>query len=375
MPDPQSLAQRLACLLVAIAVGGCALPRGGPSYAEITRPGPKSYGFHVLPLSPRIVRATRINEQKGFRITFVKTPAEAVWRIARGDILAITTWENADEGLLNPTGIGASKLPKMKVDERGRIFVPYVGLVRAAGRTLNELRSEIARRMAGKTVDPQIDIFPVKATGRSISVQGVVSAPGIYPIDPATTRILPMIARAGGIKLDAQIVRLKIRRGRIQGEIWLSELYDEPKNNVNLRAGDAIIVERDRRIFTALGAVGKSSTVQFPTRDVSVIRAVGTVGGLNDQRADPTGVFLFRVEPAAIARRLFPGRRITTPQRVVYVIDLTRPAAMFLARDFMMRDRDVIYVTNAPYVRWMKVLQAVSPLVNFSASVRTLGGF
>ena len=115
--------------------------------------------------------------------------------------------------------------------------------------------------------------------------------------------------------------------------------------------------------------------MQFPTRDVSVIRAIGTVGGLNDHSADPTGVFLFREEPVDVARRMFPGKKILKPQRVAYVIDLTKPAGMFMARDFMMRDRDVIYVTTAPYVRWMKILQAISPLVSFSGAARSVSGF
>ncbi len=64
----------------------------------------------------------------------------------------------------------------------------------------------------------------------------------------------------------------------------------------------------------------------------------------------------------------------TGPQRVAYIIDLTQPAGLFLAREFMMRNGDTIYVTTAPFVRWLKILGAVSPMVNFAASTSTLAG-
>lgn len=363
-------------LAVTAALGACGLPRTGPYYDELTdKATPEGYGFHVMPLSPEIARITRLDEESGFSVGFINRPAESVYTLARGDVLSITVWENIDEGLLNPAGIGATPLPTTRVDDRGQVFVPYVGPVRASGLTIGQLRRSIQTRLAQKTLNPQVNVYRAEALGRQVSIQGVVNAPGLYPIEPPTTHILPMMARAGGVSIDPEVVRLKLRRGQVQGEIWLQDLYDQPRNDVHLKSGDAIIAERDRRIFTALGAVNSSSTVQFPTRDVSVIRALGTVGGLSDASADPTGVFLFREEPEEIARRLLNGQEVSGPQRFAYIIDLTQPAGLFLARDFMMRDSDTIYVTTAPFVRWLKILQAISPLVNFAGSTRSLGGF
>lgn len=370
-----SLARFAAGLSLATAVGACSLPRSGPYYEELTNTvAPADFDFHVMPLTPDLTRMTRIDERSGFSVNFIETPSAPVHAIARGDVLAITVWENIDEGLLNPTGIGATQLPSIRVDERGQIFVPYVGAMRAAGLTIGQLRRNIEAALSQKTLNPQINVYRAQATGRQVSIQGVVNAPGLYPIEPETTSVLPMIARAGGVSIDAEIVRLKLRRGQIQGEIWLQDLYDDPRNDIHLAGGDALIAERDRRIFTALGAVNRSSTVQFPTRELSVLRALGTVGGLSDSTADPTGVFLFREEPEEIARRMMPGRKFTGPQRVAYIIDLTQPAGLFLAREFMMRNGDTIYVTTAPFVRWLKILGAVSPMVNFAASTSTLAG-
>lgn len=372
----RSVLRLIASSFVVASLAACALPRSGPYYSEITETAPpEGYGFEVVKVSPETVRINRVDERSGFSVSFVETGAEAPYTIAKGDVLAITVWENIDEGLLNPAGIGATPLPSSQVDGQGRVFVPYIGMVPASGRTIDQLRQSIQAQLAEKTLNPQVDIMRVEANGRQISIQGVVNAPGLYPIEPPTTHLLPMMAKAGGVSIDPEVVRVKLRRGRLQGTIWLQDLYDEPRNDVHLRMGDAIILERDRRRFNALGAVGAPTSIQFPTRDFSVVSALGTVGGLQEFAADPTGVFLFREEPVEISQRLFPDKQITEPQRVAYIIDLTRPEGMFLASDFMMRDGDAIYVTSAPFVRWLKILQSFTPLVNTAGATRAVGGF
>ena len=358
-----------------LSLGACALPRSGPDYGEITSAAAPDLPFEVVRVTPAVTTATRIDERSGFSRAFIDARTENTATVAPGDVMAITVWENIDQGLLNPQGIGATPLPHVKVDERGFIFVPYIGLIRAAGRTLSQLREAIRARLAEMTLNPQVDVFPVDGQGRVVSVQGRVRTPGLYPIERPTERLLAMLARAGGVIDDPEVIRLKLRRGAVTGEIWVQDLYDDPANDVALRAGDALIAERDRRIFTALGAFGRPSMVPFPVRDLSAEQAIGAVGGLIDAAADPTGVFIFRTERGAIAAKVVPGRAVDGPRRIVYLLDLTQPGGMFLAREFIMRDGDTLYVTSAPFTTWMKILQSVAPLVTFSGSARTLTAF
>mgnify|MGYP001822101197 CR=1 FL=1 len=56
-------------------------------------------------------------------------------------------------------------------------------------------------------------------------------------------------------------------------------------------------------------------------------------------------------------------------QRMIYLLDLTAPNGMFKARDFVIRDGDTIYVTEAPLAQWNKTVSAVfgsliGPLAN-----------
>jgi polysaccharide export outer membrane protein len=362
------------CLAVGLMLGpsACALPRNGPSYGEITAPAPADLHYDIVRVTPAVAAATRIDERRGFPPAFTSAAPENTAEVAPGDVMAITVWENIDQGLLNPQGIGATPLPHVKVDEQGYIFVPYVGLIRAAGRTLAQLRATIQARLAEKTLNPQVDVFPVNDKGRVVSVQGRVRAPGLYPIERPTQRLLAMLARAGGITEDPEVIRLKLRRGAETGEVWVQDVYDDPLNDVALRNGDAVIAERDRRIFTALGSVGRPATVPFPVRDLSAERAIGAVGGLVDSTADPTGVFIFRTESPEIAAKVLPNAAGGQLRRIVYLLDLTRPGGLFLAREFIMRDGDTLFVTSAPFTQWTKILQSVAPFVTFTASVRTL---
>lgn len=358
-----------------LGVGACALPRSGPYYEEVTAAASEDLPYDVVRVTPAVVRATRIDERMGFGEAFRSVAPENTAAIARGDVLSITVWENIKQGLLNPEGIGATRLPEAEVDERGMIFVPYIGAVRAAGRTVSQLRRTIQARLSEKTLNPQVGVFAAEGRGRVVSVQGRVRTPGLYPIERETERLLPMLARAGGVTEEPEVVLLKLRRGDQTGEIWVQDLYDEPANNVALRNGDALVAERDRRIFTALGAVGRPATVPFPVRELSADRAMGVAGGLVDGSADPTGVFIFREEPPRIAGKVLPGAAGGAPRRLVYLIDLTRPGGMFLAREFIMRDGDTLYVTTAPFTRWMKVLQSIAPIVTFTGSAKSLATF
>ena len=83
------------------------------------------------------------------------------------------------------------------------------------------------------------------------------------------------------------------------------------------------------------------------------------VGGLSSNLADPTGVFVLRDEPQSVASRVL-GKEVYGDQRMAYVLDLTRANGLFLARDFLIRDGDTVYVTEAPYVQWQKTLGAIT---------------
>jgi len=284
--------------------------------------------------------------------------------------LSLTVFENVkDDPLLGNTGQRVSVLESVQVDGAGFIFVPYAGRIKAAGQTPEGLRGAITRKLDSQTPDPQVTVQRVAGDGSTVSVSGGVGGQGVFPIERPTRTLTAMIARAGGVAIEPAVAIVRVTRGGQTDKIWLEDLYANPSLDINLRAGDRIVVERDTRAFVALGATGTQSRVPFETQTLSAIEALATVGGLSSAVADPTGVFVFRNEPAEIANSVLGRSDLTGDQRMVYVLDLTQPTGMFEARDFLVRDGDTVYVTEAPFVQWQRTISAVTGTVGAATSL------
>jgi polysaccharide export outer membrane protein len=290
--------------------------------------------------------------------------------ISPGDTLSMTVFENVkDDPLLGNTGQRVSQLSTLQVDGQGYIFVPYAGRIKAAGNTPEGIRDAITRKLDPQTPDPQVTLARSAGDGATVTVAGVVGGQGNYPIDRATRSLTAMLARAGGVTIPPSAAVVRVTRGSQTEQVWLEDLYANPALDIALRPGDQIIVEQDTRAFVALGATGAQNRVLFTTQTLSALEAIATVGGLNSNLADPTGVFVLRNEPAEIANAVLGRTDLQGAQRMVYVLDLTQPTGMFEARDFLIRDGDTVYVTEAPFVQWNKTIGAITGSLGAADSV------
>ena len=353
-----------ALLLVAIGVGvtACGLPRSGPNKSEIYRGSVLKEGdAFVITVNSTVTRATSVIPALGFGSEFVNAGLIGSDIIAPGDTLGLTVFENVkDDPLLGNTGQRVSALDEVQVDGQGFIFVPYAGRIKAAGQTPEGLRQAITRKLDTQTPDPQVSVQRLAGDGSTVTVSGAIGAQGVFAIERPTRTLSAMIASAGGVSINPETAIIRVTRGGQTGQVWLEDLYANPTMDIALRPGDKIVVEEDTRDFVALGATGTQSLVPFETQTLSAIEAIAIVGGLSSSLADPTGVFVFRNEPAAIANVVLGRTDLTGDQRFVYVLDLTQPTGMFEARDFLVRDGDTVYVTEAPYVQWTKTLSAIT---------------
>ncbi len=359
-------------LATVMVLSACSLPRSGPSRSEILAGAEADQGVHIIDVTDFVAEQSRAVEALGFDSTFLNAAPTRADRISAGDVLGVTVWENVDNGLLASVGQKVTFIQDIQVDQNGIIFVPFAGNLNASGKTPDELRRLITSRLEGQTPDPQVEVRRLAGDGSTVSLIGGVAAQGVYPIEPSTRRLASMLAKAGGVVIEPDVAQIKIQRHGRTGSIWLQDLYDSQMADVALRAGDRIVVEEDRRSFTALGATGGQTQVPFSSKSLSVIEALAQVGGLNSQLADPKGIFIFREEPSYIANRVLGRQDIQAPQRFAYVVDLTKPNGMFVARDFDVRDGDTVYITEAPFVGWQKILTATIGTINFAGSAATV---
>ncbi|TQS72272.1 polysaccharide export protein [Rhodobacteraceae bacterium] len=363
-------------LLTAVVFGlsACALPRSGPSKKEIYAGSELQRGnAFVIPVDPRVAQIASAQPALAFSSSFQNAGIIGSDTISPGDTLNLTVWENVDDGLLVQQGANATQLSEVQVDGAGFIFVPYAGRIKAAGNTPDGLRRVITEKLNLQTPDPQVSVSRVPGDGATVSLMGTIGAQGVYAIERPTRTLSSMIARAGGVSIEPEIAKVTVTRSNgARGTVWLSDLYANPRMDIALRSGDTILVEKDSRAYTALGATGQQARVPFEAKELSALEAIATVGGLQSRTADPTGVFVLRNESQDVARRLLGRNDLIGPQRLVYVLNLTEPNGMFEARDFMIHDDDTVYVTEAPYVQWSKVLSAITSPLSSANSINNL---
>ena len=374
-PMARLMAATALCGVLA-ACGQNFLPRSGPSKSEIFAGSVLREGdAFIVSVNPRVTAATAVLPATGFSHDFVNRTPLGPDTVRPGDTLGLIIYENVEDGLLSSTGAAASLIDELQVDAQGFIFVPYAGRIRAAGNTPEALRRVITARLDEQTPDPQVLVRRLAGDGAAVTVIGAAGGQGVFPIERPTRTLTAMIANAGGIATDPSSVKVTVSRGARTESIFFNELFANPALDTALRDGDRIYLEDDSRAFTVLGATGGQTRLDYETATLSAIEAIAQVGGLNAQLANPTGVFVFRNEPEAIARAVMGRDDLVGDQRVVYVLDLTEPNGIFEARDFLIRNGDTIYVTEAPIVSFNRTVSAIfGTLGTATGAVSTVEG-
>lgn len=361
--------------LVGVISSCSALPRVGPTKREIYAGSvQKSGDAFVVSVNDRVTRATAVQPALGFTDAFKNAGQIGSDTIRPGDTLGITIWENVDDGLLVIEGANAAILEEVQVDGAGFIFIPYAGRIKASGNTPEAIRRVITNKLKDQTPDPQVEVRRLAGDGSTVSLAGAVGAQGVYPIERPTRTLSAMLSRAGGVMIEPEVAQVTVIRGDERSQVWFQDIFKYPEFDIALRGGDRILVEQDTRSFTALGSTGTQARVSFETQTLSAVEAIAQVGGLSALSSDPTGVFVLRNEPAEITNIVLGRDDLEGAQRLVYVLDLTQPNGMFMARDFVIRDNDTLYVTEAPFTQWSKVISALTGSLTSFGTVGTAAG-
>jgi polysaccharide export outer membrane protein len=263
------------------------------------------------------------------------------------------------------------------------ISIPYAGDIQAAGRTPRQVSEAIVTRLQDKTVEPQAQVTRVENVANVVTVTGAVGNSGIYPLTMRGDTILDAIAAAGGATAPGYETLVTLTRDGRTATTYLEHIQDSPQENVYLQSRDEINLQIRPKTFTAFGAVTQKGVHEFDAANLSVLEGVGKVSGLLDERSDPRGVFLMRFEPASTAYRLVGQENPGDSRQVVptiYRLDLKDPNQYFFAQVIGLRDKDVVYVANAPAVEMGKVLAmfrsavgSASLAANFGRSAVTIG--
>ncbi|WP_454618201.1 polysaccharide biosynthesis/export family protein [Bradyrhizobium cenepequi] len=322
---------------------------------------PASLPYALVKLTPEVVDVLGRHTPRLSSAFADKTPPKA-FRFGVGDTVSITIFESAAGGLFtSDAGVRAGNfvtVPNQAVDEKGYIAVPYAGTIRALGRTPSEIRDEIADKLKGRALEPQVVVALAEQNTSLISVLGDVRAAGRFRASPSGERIVDAIARAGGPATQGYDMWVSLERKGHRASVPFGALMYEPSNNIYVLPNDIIYLYSQPQTFVAFGASGLQGQFKFDAWRISLAEAVGKQGGMNDGLADPSSVFLYRGETREVAKEMGidcrPFRGPIIP--IIYLINFRDPSGYFLAQTFEMRNKDVIYTSNAATVETTKFL-------------------
>ena len=353
---------KAVCVIGALAclTAGCdSLPTAGPTLRDVKQQVVENNAprFDLVDINDNVVAALRAQPKETFQARFKKYGKPPQPKIGVGDSVVVSIWEAAGGGLFgaSPTdhvssGSRSVTIPEQIVTQDGAISVPFGGRIQVAGRLPLEVQRSIEQRLAEKAIEPQAIVTITRSITNSATVTGEVVSGARVPLSLRGDRLLDLVAAAGGARAPVYETFVRLSRDGITATIPMEALVSDPSENIYAQAGDVLTLVRIPQSFTVFGAAGANSQIPFTAERLTLVEALAKAGGLQDQRADPAGVFLFRFEPPRIVNalgrpQLATGPEGTTP--VVYRLDLRNAKSYFLAQRFPVEDKDIIYVANA----------------------------
>lgn len=274
------------------------------------------------------------------------------YRIGPDDLLYITVWDHPE--LTAPSG------PQQQLDANGRLvrpdgtlFYPYIGQVEAAGMTLEELRSTIARRLTSYIDSPQVDVGVLRFGSQRVILSGAFNAAGEVPITASPMTLVQVLGKAGITTGEADLSSLIFKRDGKEYRLDVDKLNrsDSWLNQVYVKDGDQIhLPYNDQKKVYVLGEVLQPQAMVFKTTSLNLMDALGSAGGLRQETADGESVYVIR-----------GAENIATTPATVFQLDAESPTGFALARHFPLQAQDIVFVGPANITRWNRFISSLLP--------------
>lgn len=370
----------LSGVVSALLLGGCTstssfLSSSGPSTSGVndSKQVNENNAIQIVDVNDNVARRlVDINKQAKFSEAFGAKTSSSYF-VGTGDAIEVSIWE-APPATLFGSGLSESKagastsrvstFPEQVVQSNGMINIPFAGQITAEGKSLQEIENEIIKRLHGKANQPQVLVRLTRNTSANVTVVGEVTNSARMPLSPRGERLLDALAAAGGVRQPVNKMTMQVTRGDVVRSMPLERVILDPKQNIVLQPGDVITAMYQPLSFTVLGATGKNEEQNFEAQGISLAQALARAGGLQDARADAQGVFIFRFEDQdAVEWKSKPNMTPDGKVPVIYRVDLKNPATFFVAQGFPIRNKDVLYVSNAPAAEMQKFLNILTSAI------------
>lgn len=234
------------------------------------------------------------------------------YRIGAGDTLYITVWDHPE--LTSPAGPQQQPLANGRlVRSDGTLFYPYVGQLKVAGMTIEELRKAISDKLATYVEKPQVDVSVIGYGSQHVTFNGAFIKTDPLPINAVPLTLAQAVGAAMVDPKEANLSDLILTRDGQVYHLDMDQLDDgnELTKNIYLKDGDRLYMTyNDRQEAYVLGEVMRPMALPFKTSDLTLTQALGRAGGLNQSSAKGKAVYVIR-----------GAKNIETTPATVYELD------------------------------------------------------
>lgn len=238
----------------------------------------------------------------------------------------------------------------VEVPEDGRVSLPYVGEFQVIKRSLSQISAELNEKLKPISSTAQAGVTRASRVPHTANVLGEVKSPGPIPLERANISSLDLLAASGGPREAEHLYKYTLRRNNRD---YTFDYQGFRQQAFPVEEDDLLTVTTDMsNRFYVMGAINRPVVVPFPVPAPSLADALGAAAGLDERRSDPSGVFIFRKGDPDL----------------VYTLNLKDPASLLLAQRFAIRGEDIVYVTEAPLVRWSRLIQQILPITQLTQS-------
>lgn len=338
-------------LVLVTAISGCIVPRGAVTKSEVLRgSNSQDASFDVVDLNSTSLAMVEKWPRTGGGLKhgwIGGSRGASDYIIRSGDILSLSIWDSQEDSLLTGTGQKEARVQNIRVSSGGSVYLPYIGNVQVAGKTIESARNTIARQM--ESIAPSVQVLVSAQPGQNNIARAVdgVSRPGAYPLTDRSYSVLNLIADAGGVADSIQNPVVRLMRGGGTYEIFASELTENSALDTALRGGDKVLVTDLPQNVTVMGATGREMQVPLKYPPVTALQAVTNAGGLTDTRANPKGLLVLRQYEHNAVRLDTHG---PDKDLVIFALDMTNADGLFAAQKFEVFPGDIVYASESPLV-------------------------
>ena len=353
------LAVLLAC---GIAATGCAVTSGLQTYDLPTQGAyqtDQGAQLTVVQLTQDNLPSHLLNNIQSANSTYhLFNNKQHIYRLTAGDVLSIQLWAYPEitPPIQDISNIKAAGYP---IDPNGNVYLPLLGQVKVAGKTLAETNQYLRSQFSRYLKHPDVVVRVLSYEGRRYFVNGQVMRSGQYTLNDQPISIYTALGQAGGVNTETgdntniQLIR--------QGQTYHLNAVELEKqglslHNLLIQPNDTIFVnaKQNQKLYV-MGESNKSQALTLRDQGMTLSDVLGESEGVNPYSASAARIFVMRTD-------------LNTKTSTIYHLNLSSLGNLALANQFQMQKNDIVYIDATGLTRWQRIMNQIVP---FSSALYT----